>query len=218
MNYKLLYVLSVLGVLGGILMFAGDMFFYFEPVSGSGFDSLRIMSGRSIKQLIIGGMLGPISGIFYALGSLIFYFAFRSISNSLSKIISSSWMAMFIIGGAYHSIYPNYGFVGRLPVEFRNGQINYVSDLIGQLYSLTFILGLVSSLLLVYIILTRKTPFPKWIIFIIPTFLTLLNNVITPYVPYPLGAIVLGGWVNICFIIFFSVCAILFYRDYKKVD
>ncbi len=215
MNYKLLYRLSFLGITGGVLMFVGDMLFYYKPVSGKAFDSLVTMGEQNIERLILGGMIGPIAGILYASAALIFYFAFKNISGFAAKLISGFWIIMFIVGGTYHAVFPNYGFVGRLPSEHRTVQTQYVFDLIHHLYLISFILGLISSLYLIYIILTKNTIFPKWIILITPTFLTLLNPILKQYYPYPFGAVLYGGWVNLCFILFFAVCFAVFYRKNK---
>ena len=213
---KYAFFLSLLGVIGGLLMFAGDMFFYYEPVSGIDFNSLEMMIKRDNHTLMIGGALGPVAAVFYAFGALIFYFAFTDKLRIYGKIISLSWIFMLVLGGAYHSVFPNFGFVGKLPVDMRGEYIQNVSALIDMMSNMAFVLGLISSLLLAFVILFKKTIFPKWFVLLIPTFLTLLNGVIEPYIPSPFGAIIIGGWVNLCFVMFFSACAILFYKNNKQ--
>ena len=207
-----LVLFSLAGIIGGLLMFVGDMLFYYEPVSGAVFNSLERMSRMDNPRLMLGGTVGPVAATFYAAGSLIFAFGLKDTHKRLGWTITIGWIFMFIIGGSYHAVFPNYGFVGKLPEEFRPEQVNLVAGLVGMMYKMAFVFGLISSLLLAYVILFKKTIFPKWMILVIPTFLTLLNPIIGPYIPHPLGAIVIGGWVNLCFVLFFSVTAFYFSR------
>ena len=65
-------VLLALGLLGSILMFAGDMLLYFTPgaydMDGTLKPYMRIMRDVPAGRVRVGGALGPVSAFFYVLG------------------------------------------------------------------------------------------------------------------------------------------------------
>lgn len=207
--------LAGFGIMGGLLMFFGDMCFYLRPISGANFMADPLMNTVATDRLIIGGVVGPLAGLLYALGSLLFYFAFSDHSRLLARMVTTLFVVMFVVGGAYHSVYTTYGFIG-------NGDIYYAAEritgLINAMQRVGFVAGLSGSVLFIYMVLKYKTVFPKWIVILTPTFWTLLNGPIAPYIPYPVGAVVIGGWVNLCFILFFTLCAFIFAREGRRQE
>jgi len=205
--------LAAFGMMGGLLMLFGDMCFYLRPISGADFINNSLMNTVDTDRLIIGGVVGPLAGLLYALGSMMFYLAFRDHNKLLARMVTTLFVVMFVIGGAYHSVYTTYGFVG-------NGDIYYTAEriagLIKAMQRVSFVAGLGGSALFIYMVLTYKTIFPKWIVIFTPTFWTLLNTPLAPYIPYPAGAVIIGGWINICFIAFFGLCYVVFSRKIKQ--
>lgn len=65
-------VLLALGLLGSILMFAGDMLLYFTPgaydMDGTLRPYMRIMRDVPAGRVRIGGALGPVAAFLYVLG------------------------------------------------------------------------------------------------------------------------------------------------------
>ena len=65
-------VLLALGLLGSILMFAGDMLLYFTPgaydMDGTLRPYMRIMRDVPAGRVRLGGVLGPVAAFFYVLG------------------------------------------------------------------------------------------------------------------------------------------------------
>ena len=207
MNHHFMQRLALFGVMGGMLMLFGDMCFYMSPVSGANFSSAEMMRSMPPDRLIIGGVVGPLAGLLYALGTIMYYLAFRGHEKRLARIMTTLFVVMFVVGGAYHSIYTTYGFV---PPGDLLGATAKISALIGALQKVSFVAGLSGSILFIYMVLRYDTVFPKWIIIFTPTFWTLLNGPLAPYIPYPAGSVVVGGWINICFILFFMLCYFMF--------
>ena len=212
MPIKFLIQLAGFGILGGLLMFFGDLCFYLRPISGVDFIENSLMNTVPTNRLMIGGVVGPLAGLLYALGSMMYYLAFRDHNRLLARMVTTLFVVMFVVGGTYHAIYATYGFVGNNDIYNIVGNI---SALIGALHKLSFVAGLSGSILFIYMVLKYKTVFPKWIIIFTPAFWTLLNGPIAPYIPYPAGAVIIGGWVNLCFIAFFALCAFIFARAEK---
>ncbi len=207
MDNRLLQRLAIFGIMGGVLMLFGDLCFYMTAISGEDFINTPVMASMSTQRLIIGGVAGPLAGLLYALGAMIFYVAFRDFDKRLARITAALFVIMFVVGGAYHSIYTTYGFV---PANDLSEISDKISALINALQRVSFVIGLAASFLFIYMVLRYKTVFPKWIIIFTPTFWTLLNGPIAPFIPYPAGSVIIGGWINLCFIAFFTLCAVLF--------
>ena len=87
MKLTKLQIFSLSGILGSALMFTGDMLLYYEPVSGLEYDSVARMSTMPIERLIAGGLIGTIASVFSIIGGYLFYMVFRSVNNTLAKIL-----------------------------------------------------------------------------------------------------------------------------------
>ena len=216
MDIRKLQLLSLSGILGSLLMFAGDMLLYYEPVSGLEYDSVARMSTMSIERLIAGGLIGPVASIFSIIGGYLFYMTFRSVNKILAKFLFVSFAILFVFAGSYHAMFPNFGFIGRIPESLQTQQIEFIRTYLKSINALIYICGTFWTLILFYLVIFRKTLYPKWILLFTPTLLILLSSLIKDYIPHPLGAIVYGGWINLCFMLFFIVCLLHFSRKRIK--
>lgn len=218
MKINKLQLLSLSGILGSLIMFSGDMLLYYEPVSGLEYDSVARMSTMPIERLIAGGIAGPIASVFSIIGSYLLYLVFKSVNKFLAKILFVCFAILFIVAGVYHAMFANLGFVGRLPETLQAQQLSFLKTYLKSLYNLIFICGTIWTVILFYLVIFKKTLYPKWILFFTPTILILLAQSLKDYIPYPLGAIIYGGWINLCFMLFFMVSFIHFSRRNIQSD
>lgn len=195
--------MAMFGVMGGLLMVFGDLCFYLTPISGADFEPLATMRTMSTERLVLGGMVGPLAGLLYGLGFLMFFVAFRRHDRRLARIVSALFIIMFAMAGAYHAIHTVYGFIGAEDMLSIKPKI---AALIKAMYNVSAMAAVSGTVLFAYIVLRYNTVLPKWIIIFSPVLWTLLRPGIVPYVPYPLGGVVLGSWPNLCFITFFLLC------------
>jgi len=74
--------------------------------------------------------------------------------------------------------------------------------------------------LLVYNLAHRgPSNFPRWLLLCIPTVLSLGSTVFRPaltHIPAPVGGIILGGWINGSFVIFFAIATFVFWSGHEK--
>jgi len=199
-------------------MFTGDMLLYYEPVSGLDYDSVARMSTMPVKRLVAGGLIGPIAAIFSIIGTYLFYMVFRSVNKALAKISFVSFAILFIVAGSYHAVFANFGFIGRLPESLQIQQLLFLKTYLKSIYILIFICGTFWTFIFFYLVIFKKSLFPIWILLFTPTLLILFSKILKNHIPYPLGAIVYGGWINLCFMLFFLVCFIHFSRDKIKSE
>lgn len=217
MKINKLQLLSLSGILGSILMFMGDMLLYYEPVSGLEYDSVARMGTMPIERLIAGGLIGPIASVFSIIGGYIFYLVFRSANKALAMILFACFAILFIVAGTYHAMYTNFGFIGRLPESLQPQQILFLKTYLKSINNVVYFCGTLFTLLLFYLVIFKKTIYPVWMLLFTPTLLILLAKTLKDYIPYPLGAVIYGGWINLCFMVFFIVCLIHFSRR-KIID
>ena len=208
MKINKLQLLSLSGILGSLLMFSGDILLYFEPVSGLKYDSIARMGTMPIGRLIAGGLIGPNASIFSIIGGYLFYVIFRSVNKVMAMILFICFAILFIYAGTYHALFPNFGFIGRLPESLQTQQLLFIKTYKESLYTLILISGTLWTLLLFYLVFFKKSIYPRWMLLFTPTLLIMLSQSVKNYIPYPLGAIIYGGWINLCFMLFFIVCLI----------
>jgi hypothetical protein len=196
---------GVAGILGGVLMLLGDWLFYFDYTSGADFQPADIMRSFSDQRLAIGGALGPIAALLYSFGAVSIYLALKSVNQSVAFLISTLMVILFMHMGAYHVLYPVHGFISKVQDPVVSTTLkNQLSTLTSIIYTIEFIMGLLTTLLFFFLVLTKKTIYPKWIVIFFPTVLSLLSD-LPRMLPYPIGGIIVGSWDNGWFIIFFCI-------------
>ena len=213
-----LQLLSLSGILGSVLMFSGDMLLYYEPVSGFDYNNTARMGTMPIERLIAGGLIGPVGSIFSIISGYLFYLIFRSVNKFLAKSLFVCFAILFVFAASYHAMFPNLGFIGRLPESLQSQQLLFIRTYLKSIYALIFICGTFWTLILFYLVDFKKSLYPVWMLLFTPTLLILLSSLVKNYIPYPFGAIIYGGWINLCFILFFSVCFLQFSRKRNKSD
>ncbi len=200
-------VTGMIGILAGILMYSGDMFLYFTtaPVESFQKDIIQVMGNISTRRLQIGGLLGPGSAFLYMIG---FYHIYLMIKPAYRKVGTFIFLLLcfgIIYGAAFHSHFAIMGFASKF---------NHMKllELIERFSIMTvafmFVVDVTSYGLLVYLIFTKKTFYPKWMILFSPIVLFSLSGLVR-LLPQPFKVIIAGGWNNIIFIIFFTLSTII---------
>jgi hypothetical protein len=211
-------LLAISGILGSLLMFTGDMLLYYEPVSGADYDSIARMGTMPTDRLIAGGMVGPIASILSVIGGYMLYILFRPVNKIFAAVLFLSYAIMLIVGGTYHAMFPNFGFAGRLPESLQAPQIELIKTYLNNIYSIMFIAGTVWTLVLFYLVLFKKSLYPIWLLLFTPTLLLLLAGIVKNHIPYPVGGVIYGGWLNLCFVLYFMLCLFYFRKTRSQCD
>jgi hypothetical protein len=103
----------------------------------------------------------------------------------------------------YHAVFATYGFAARLPEPMRTEHIAFVRQYLSLIHRIDYVIGIIWTILFIYLTLLKKSILPIWLIFFTPTLIILIQPVFKNYIPYPLGTIIYGGWFNLSFILFF---------------
>lgn len=192
-------------------MFVGDMCLYGYFGSGGDFSTNLplVISKESDLQIIAGGFIGPIAALLYCFGFFSVYKMISPKSPTLAIIVAGSSVAGMIFGGAYHAMWGIRALLIKagLPSSAYAALYDQIKQYTLLFINGTVVLGGVAALLLLFVVLSRRSLYPRWTAIVNPGFLYFLSP-LARFIPAPLGAIVHGGYLNLIFIAFFSVTII----------
>lgn len=203
MNKKQIITTGVIGVLGAILMYVGDMLLYYTPKEINNFEEeiIPIMGKVSFTRLTIGGLLGPLCAAMYLVGYYQIYLAIKPTHKKMAMLVFALLGVAIFFGGTFHAHFASMGFASHFNQSAVLGKIQTYAI---TTYFVMLLLNLVGFILLVYLILFKKTPYPKWIVLCTPLVLVWFSNVVQ-LLPQPFKMIIAGGWSNITAILFFAM-------------
>lgn len=197
------------GLAGALLFFAGDMLFcgYFGP--GSNFaDGMRAtVAQASTQRLFAGGLIGPLAACLCIVGFWHVYLNVRPSSELFGRVMLAAFFILMVGGSAVHTLWTAKG----LALKYCYGQGSPCSDLLTitksywtLAFNLVSIPGYLGGLILLGLVLTRRTRYPRWTALVNPGVLILLSP-LAAKVPSPLGAILVGGATNLSIAGFFLI-------------
>ena len=150
----ILNILLLVGLLGSLLMFGGDMLLYFTmgdyKTDGTFKPVINIMRKLPDWRLKLGGILGPIAAFFYCIG---FFHIVMITDKEYFKIAIITFLIYclgIIIGGAYHS---QCSYLGLLSKDNQNADMGKVINNISLLSIVSFVFMGIALFLLVVIMI-----------------------------------------------------------------
>ncbi len=204
------------GILGGIILFSGDMLLYYDPER---IDFRQNMAYASDFRIIASGVCALFAAWFYAIGTLQVYIAFKPSKPFYRNLIALCFGAIFIAFGIVHAAYTAIAATAKLSLE-NNLDLNNavalsvrVNDTLREFVYPIF--GLL-SIFFIRQVWIRKSLYPRWIIAFFPLLLFLLEGVVTEHLPDNLFVIVKGGYLNLLLIIFFTASTIALWNPLKS--
>lgn len=202
-------VLLALGLLGSILMFAGDMLLYFTPsaydMDGTLRPYLRIMRDVPAGRVRLGGALGPVAAFFYVLGFAGLALVAR---GSLAWLVwlSAALLAFALVcGGTYHAQYVYLSVIAKAGREDLYDEVAGNIMFVMRFATVPMYLGFV---LLAAGVALGQTTLPAWSAALTPLVTSLLG-LIWMRVPQPARCVLFGGWSNLVFTIMFAAMLLL---------
>ena len=220
---KLLRLTGLIGMLATLMGFTADWLLYGGFYGGAEFSSIsrQIMGNISNTRLMVGGLLGPVEAPFYIVGFGHIYLALRSGGKTLAAVTFGCLSWSVIVGaGAFHSAFVFKGLLLRVQKAIADPQISWFQSLLSDaslyiylLYQVMFFLGLAATFTFVWLILFRKTLYPKWMVLFVPTLWVLVLPQIAKNIPAPIGGMLLGGSLNLSFLLYFAVSTILLWKQ-----
>jgi len=202
-------IAGLCGLAGALLFFAGDMFFYGHFGSGADFSAglINTVTHASDARLYAGGLVGPFAACLCILGFWHVYLNTCSASPFLARAILVCFSVLMIFGSAVHTLWTARG----LALKYCCAQSAPCSDLTASIksywslaYNIGSIPGYLGAILLLGLVLFRRTNYPRWTVLANPAVLILISP-LASYITGPLGAVFVGGSTNLSIATFFLV-------------
>ena len=209
-------VLGVFGILGGLILFAGDMLLYYDPVN---MNLKRNMGNASDFRIIASGVCALFAAWFYMLGLGQVYYAFKTTKPIFRNGMLLSFGGILISYGIVHGAFLAIATTAKLATE-HSLDINeavLLSEKANEILRL-FVYPLFGILSILFIsqVWKRKTLYPRWIILFFPLTPFLIEDLVTQYLQNNIWIIIKGGYLNIILVIFFTASTIALWNIKKS--
>lgn len=203
-----------MGILGALLLFAGDMLLLGHFGSAADFRTGMLETIRSapLARLWAGGLLGPVAGALLVAG---FWQVCQSVHAPRSRAARAMFglFMLFAVGlAAIHSVWA----VFELAIQScgsADGTATAACQALAasvQGYMRWLLLGLavpgaIASVILAVLVLRGRTHLPRWTLVANPLLLVAVLLPAFAAAPAPIGAVLLGGSASILLLVFFAV-------------
>jgi len=209
---KLIKLTGIAGILGGIMLFAGDMLLYYN---GNQTDKLLNMATTSDDNIILSGVFALLATWLYLFGLVPVYYAFRPVSPRIRQAVVILFAGILIAYGVVHGAYMAIATTAklahqqhldleestRLSIEINNAIRLFVYPLFGVL-----------SVLFIYFVWQRKSLYPRWMVFFFPLLPFLLRGVFEKALQGKWQIIIAGGYLNLILVLFFTASLIALWK------
>jgi hypothetical protein len=202
-------IAGLAGLAGALLFFCGDMLFYGHLGAGASFHEgmQRVVREAPLARLFAGGLVGPPAACLCIIG---FWHVGQNItprSPLLGRVVFYTLAAMMVAGSAVHALWVPRGLATRYELSLTA----HAPDLFAALrrywelaYDLAAVPAYIGAILLLLVVLFRKSIYPRWTVLANFGLLSVLAP-LASQVPSPIGAILVGGFTNLSIAIFFLV-------------
>jgi hypothetical protein len=201
------------GILGSILFIFGDLFYNHVP--GSKDNPTLKMSKLPESRLLNAGTLGLVGCWFYTLAALHLYIAFRPAGEVFASIFFLAIAAVMVCYGISHTGY--FAIAAGAQVAARLGSDVEAGGKLGnaffqRLTFITYIPVAVSSVMMLYAIITGHSMYPRWMVIFLPVVLYLLKTPITRILKGRLKEVVNDSYDNLILFVFYFLSTLLLWN------
>lgn len=215
MNIFWVRTLGVFGILGGLILFAGDMLLYYNPNTTNLTEN---MGNTSDSRIIWSTVTALLAAWFYTLGVFQVYFAFKPTTSIIKNIVVLGLGAITISYGVVHGEYVAIATSAKLALQ-NNIELNEAVALASEANNILRLMvypifGFVSLVFIVQV-WKKKTLYPRWIVLFFPLVPFLLQGLICKNLSGSAWIIVCGGYLNLILAVFFTASTIALWN--KKV-
>ena len=206
-------ICGLLGILGGFLLFMGDMLIYYLPDSTNLLLNMGIVSEQ---RIVLSGLTALFSAWCYTLGLGQVYFAFSTTKKIFRRIVVLSFGMILIAYGVIHAGFMAIATTSQLAVsnDLDLNSATLLARRIDELLRL-FIYPLFALCSLVFItqVWNKKTRYPRWILFFFPLLSFGLKFFFERWLEGHVWVIVIGGYYNLMLILFFVASTIALWNQ-----
>jgi hypothetical protein len=180
---------------------------HFGTAAGFLDNVMTVASDASLGRIFAGGILGPIGALLYIVGFWHVYLNTKQGWILAAKLVFICCTAMIVLGGTYHALWT----IRMLLYKFGIHDLQSLNSFTDAIYSysgltrtIATVPGYLAFPILFILVLLGKTRYPRWTVIINPGLLIILSFLVSE-LSAPLGAVILGGYFNLVFVLFFII-------------
>lgn len=205
-----------LGILGALLLFAGDMLLLGHWGAAADFRAGMLETIRSapLARIWAGGLLGPLAGTLLVAG---FWQVCQRVHLPTGRAARAMFglFVLFAVGlAAIHSVWAVFELLIRSCADSAVGgaapaaceaQAAMVQAYMRLSLLALAVPGAIASVILAVLVLRGRTQLPRWTVVANPLLLVAVLLPAFAAAPAPIGAVLLGGSASILLLVFFAV-------------
>jgi len=194
---------GIAGVLGGLMLFTGDMLFYYHADS----TNLKLNMGNvSELRIMLSGLTALFASWFYMLGLVQVYYAFKPAGAKARNAVLLSFGAILIAYGVIHGAYVAIAVTSKLAVQHQLDidtatRLAVKTNLLLRLF--VYPAFAVLSIVFIMQVWKKKTLYPRWIILFFPLVPFVFRGLLKKALSGSALVIFDGGFLNLILVIFF---------------
>lgn len=205
--------MGIAGILGGLVLFAGDMLFYYDPFSA---DIKQNMGKASDFRIMASGLTALIASWLYLIGLGQVFYAFKPAKALARNTVLISFGAILISYGVIHGAYVAIATTAKLAVQNNldmETATALASDANNILRLLIYPIFAILSAVFIAQVWKRKTLYPRWIIFFFPLVSFMFQGLFAKVLSDKIRIIILGGYLNLMLVLFFAASTIALWNS-----
>lgn len=207
-NSKTAFWLGISGILGGLILFAGDMLFYYN---GDETDYMVNLANSSDQRIIASGVTALLAAWLYTLASGQIYYAFQPAKKWIRLSVFFSLAAIMITYGVVHGAFVAIAVAAKNAAQLgmpANSMVELAIAANDALRNIAYLPFAIFIVLFIPTVWKGHTHFPRWIILFCPIVPYLFQGIIVPMLTGKWVIIVGGGYLNLILVLFFSATTI----------
>ena len=203
-----LRITGLAGMAGGLVLFAGDMLFYYRA---TGTDLKLNMGNVSDERIVASGVAAVVATWLYVLGAGQVLIAFKTTTVLARNTVVTCFVAIFIAFGIVHGAYVAIAATAKVATQYQL-DVEQATALAVQANNTLrlFIYPIFALLSDVFItrVWQRKTLYPRWIILFFPLIPFLFQGLISRLLSGGAWIVIVGGFFNLILVVFFAASTI----------
>ena len=208
-----LRLLGISGIIGSILFIVGDLLINHIPGSQGSNESR--LSKIPESRLVNGGALGLVGCWFYTLAAFHLYIAFQPAGEVFAFILALAFGATMISYGVAHAAYiaipAGAQVAAKLGADIESGgRLGWSFFL--RLINIAYVPVAISSLMMLYAIVTGYSMYPRWMVVFLPTLLYYLRKPVVILFKGHLKEIIGHAYDNIILLVFFVLSTLVLWN------
>ena len=211
-SHKVAIWLGILGAIGGLVLFAGDMLFYYN---GAETDLMKNMALASDQRIIASGVAALIATWLYVLGAGQVYYAFQPAKKWVRLTLFFSFLTIMITYGVVHAAYIAIATSAKISVELgmeASALTRLAVDANNMLRYIAYVPFGIFTVFFTFTVWIKASYFPRWVILFSPVIPFLFADVIIGSLQGEIKAIISGGFLNLILVLFFTASTIALYH------